>query len=132
MLTKNLLVLKKTVLGLAIGWTLLIAFLCLISFGDFPKVSVQSADKYVHATFYFVLIMLWGFYSKLKQHEIKLGSIAFLVLLSIFYGIAIEFLQETLTTTRHADVLDVLANCSGALLALIVFALIKRQAGSNL
>lgn len=112
---------------MAIGWTLLIAFLCLISFGDFPTVSVKSADKYVHVTFYFVLIMLWGFYSKLKQNEIKIGKIVILVLVSLFYGILIEFLQETLTTTRQADVMDVLANFSGALLALITFALIKKQ-----
>jgi VanZ family protein len=131
MLTNNLLVLKKTVLGLAIGWMFLIAILCLISFGDFPSVGVQSADKYVHVTFYFILILLWGFYSMLKQNEIRLGKIVLFVTLSLFYGILIEFLQETLTTTRHADALDVLANFTGALLALIVFAFIKKQKQAN-
>jgi VanZ family protein len=127
MLTNNLLVLKKTILGLAIGWTLLIAVLCLISFNELPKVSISGADKYVHATFYFILIMLWGFYASVKQNEIRLAKIVRFVILSLFYGILIEILQETLTTTRHADVFDVLANFSGALLALLVFVFIKRK-----
>lgn len=127
MLTKNSLVLKKTALGLAIGWTLLIAVLCLVSFNDLPSVSVKSVDKYVHLTFYFVLIMLWGFYSSLKQDEIRIATIIRFVISSVFYGILIEVLQETLTTTRHADVLDVLANATGAILALLAFVLIKKQ-----
>jgi VanZ family protein len=127
MLTKNLLALKKTAFGLAIGWTVLIAFLCLISFRDLPSISVKSADKYVHALFYFVLIMLWGFYSMLKQNEISIPKILRFVFLSVLYGILIEILQGTLTKTRHADAFDVLANSTGAIIALLVFVLIKKQ-----
>lgn len=125
MLTKNLLVLKKTILGLAIGWTALIAFLCLVSFSDLPSISVSGADKYVHITLHFIFTMLWGFYASLAQNEIRLPKIRQLVIVSLCYGILIEILQETLTTTRHADIFDVLANFTGALLALVLFVLIK-------
>jgi VanZ family protein len=125
--TNNLSALKKTVFVLAIGWTLLIAFLCLITFNDLPSVKVKGADKMVHVTFYFVLIMLWGFYSKLQQDGIRIPKIFRIVIISILYGIVLEILQETLTTTRHADMLDVLANSTGATLALALFALIKKR-----
>ncbi|MGC4040506.1 MAG: VanZ family protein [Flavobacterium sp.] len=127
MLTNNLLGLKKVFLGLSIGWTLLIFILCLISFSDFPKVDVSNVDKIVHFTFYFVLLLLWGTYFSLRQKEIKIPVIIKLVLISICYGVLIEFLQATLTKTRHADLFDVLANFAGALLALLVFTLIKRH-----
>lgn len=38
-------------------------------------------------------------------------------LLSVFFGVSIELLQKYLTTTRNGDVLDVLANTSGAIIA---------------
>lgn len=38
-------------------------------------------------------------------------------LFSVFFGIGIEIAQELFTTTRHAEVFDVLANLSGATLA---------------
>ncbi len=131
MLTKNLLVLKKALFGLAIGWTVIIAFLCLVSFRDLPSLKVKGADKYVHIILHFVFIMLWGFYVSVKQNEIKISRIAILVAISVLYGLLIEILQETCTATRHADVLDVMANSTGALTALIVFVLIKKRRSLN-
>jgi len=119
-------VLKKTILSLATGWTFLILVLCLVNFNDLPKVKVSGADKYGHFTFHFVFTILWGFYSWYQQSQIKLKSILKIISLSLGYGILIEFLQETFTLTRHADVLDVLANFSGAMTALLVFILIKK------
>lgn len=45
---------------------------------------------------------------------------------SLFFGIGIEVLQSRLTATRNGDFFDVLANFSGALLALI-FVLVAKQ-----
>ena len=127
MLTNNLLVHKKIVFSLAIGWTVLIAVLCLVSFRKLPSLGVSGADKYVHVTFHFIFVLLWGFYSKIRLNEIIIPRILKLVAVSFFYGLLIEVLQETLTERRHADIMDVLANFSGATLALIAFILIKRQ-----
>ncbi len=127
MLTNNSSVLKKATFSLAVGWTLLIAVLCLVKFTDLPSIGVSGADKYVHFTLHFVFTMLWGYYFWLKLNEITLKKIAFIVAISLCYGILIEILQEKFTTTRHADIVDVLANFSGALAALVLFVLIKSQ-----
>lgn len=131
MLTDNLLVPKKVLFSLAIGWTVLIAVLCLVRFTDLPSFGVSGADKYVHFTLHFGFTMLWGFYSVKKQNKIVLKKIATIIAVSFCYGILIEILQETCTTTRHADVFDVLANFSGAIMALVLFALIKRRKTAN-
>lgn len=46
-------------------------------------------------------------------------------LVSVTYGILIEILQEVFTTTRKADIMDVLANAIGGLIAVIGLALYK-------
>ena len=125
--TNNSLVLKKALFGLAIGWTVLIAVLCLVRFNDLPSFGVSGADKYVHFTLHFVFTILWGLYSFKKQNEIALNKIGIIFFLSFCYGILIEILQETLTATRHADIFDVMANSTGALTALILFVLIKKR-----
>ena len=130
MLTNNLLVLKKATFSLAIGWTVLIAVLCLVKFGSLPSLGVSGADKYVHITFHFGFVLLWGFYFWQRQIEILIPKIIRLVVISIFYGLLIEFLQETCTTTRHADIFDVLANITGATTALLVFVFIKKSKSS--
>jgi glycopeptide antibiotics resistance protein len=43
-----------------------------------------------------------------------------LVLISIGLGIAIEFAQKSITTTRQADVWDVVANSTGTLVGIFV------------
>lgn len=124
--TKYLLVLKKILFSLAAGWTLLIAFLCLASLSNLPTFGVSGLDKYVHFTFHFVFTMLWGFYSALKHSKIEINKIGVIIAISLFYGIVIEFLQELFTKTRHADIMDVLANFTGASAAIVVFILIKK------
>lgn len=129
--TNNLLVLKKAIAGLAIGWTILIAVLCLVKFNDLPSLGVAEADKYVHFTFHFVFTMLWGFYFWIKQKEIKPSKIKQVVIISLCYGICIEVLQEIFTKTRHADIFDVMANLFGTSLAFIMFVLIKKHKTIN-
>lgn len=113
---------KQVSLLLAFAWTLLILFLCLIKAKSIPVVPIENLDKVVHAFLHFVFTMLWFFFFK-KQfaatsfHKILLFSFG----LSIVFGITIELLQEFCTTTRSADVFDVLANTTGATLAVIVF-----------
>ena len=131
MITNNLLVLKKASFGLAIGWTLLIAVVCLVKFGNLPSLGVSGADKYVHIILHFGFTMLWGFYFWQKRNQKTIPIIIRLVVVSLFYGILIEFLQETCTTTRHADIFDVLANGTGATIALLVFVLIKNSKSSQ-
>lgn len=127
MLTDSSLVLKNLLLVLAIGWTFLVAVLCLVRFNNLPSFGVSGADKYVHFTLHFVFTMLWGVYAWRKKDEMRLYKIAVIIVISSCYGILIEVLQETCTTTRHADIFDVLANLSGATIALLIFVLIKKR-----
>jgi VanZ family protein len=124
--TNNSLVHKNVILVLAIGWTILVAFLCLVSFSKLPSFGVSGVDKYVHFTFHFVFTLLWGYFSILKEKKIMLYKIALFFFISLGYGILIEFLQEVFTTTRHADVFDVLANTVGGLTSLLVFVFIAK------
>ncbi|MGL2965714.1 VanZ family protein [Flavobacterium sp. XGLA_31] len=118
--------LKKTLKALAIGWTAVIAVLCLVKFGKLPTIPLSGADKYVHFTFHFIFTLLWGHVLWLGQNSRSLKIIAKVVAVSLVYGILIEFLQETCTLTRHADILDVLANLSGAVMAFLVFVFLKK------
>jgi VanZ family protein len=126
MLTNNLLGLKKKVFGLALGWTVLIAILCLVKFGSLPTVRVTGADKYVHFTLHFVFTLLWGYYVRIKHKTTQLKPVVKVYILSILYGILIEISQETLTATRHADIFDVMANTTGATTALFFFVLLAK------
>ncbi|WP_309641780.1 VanZ family protein [Flavobacterium sp.] len=110
---------KKALLCLASLWTILIAVLCLVSFNSLPKIGISGADKYVHVTLHFVFTMLWAFYLKAKNPNSS-NSLLKVVLAAVVYGIAIEIAQELFTTTRKADILDVLANTFGSVLAIIV------------
>lgn len=114
---KNLLAHKYLYLWLAEIWTILIFFLCLVSVGNLPSVKVSGLDKLVHFTFHFVFVLLWFLY--FKNRNIK-SILVKIVLASFSYGIFIEMCQSLFTTSRKADVLDVLANSTGALVALVV------------
>lgn len=118
--------LKNLVLVSAIFWTCLIAYLCLARFSSLPEIGVEGADKYVHFTFHFVFTILWGCYSWLTKRTIKIKRILTIVCISIAFGLLIEFLQEVCTITRKADVFDVIANVSGALIALLVFLILNK------
>lgn len=123
---QNLLVRKYFYLWLAEFWTVLIAFLCLTSFKKLPSIGVKSADKYVHFTFYFVFTILWFLYFNNKPLNSNKSSIALVTkvfFVAVLYGIGIEIAQSLFTTTRKGDVLDVIANTSGALGAVFILVL---------
>ncbi len=119
--------LKNIFLFLALFWTGIIAFFCLIKSSDIPQVSIQNLDKIVHAFFYFVFTLLWFLFLRKQFINAKISKILISsAVFSVFFGILIEILQELCTTTRHADVFDVLANLSGATLAVVALLLLNK------
>lgn len=90
-----------------------------------PKLQIQNVDKGVHLVFHFVFTVLWYLY---LRHSLKraLKTLSNTFLLSFFYGIVIEICQGTLTTTRSADAMDVMANSIGALSAVFVIVLVQK------
>lgn len=115
--TPNLLV-RKYLLPVAIGWTLLIAVMCLVSFGRLPRIGIGGADKYVHIIFHFGFFVLWFLhFSRTGNFDRWVARVFFA---SLLYGILIEAAQELFTTTRRADLYDVMANTTGAFMGIAI------------
>jgi VanZ family protein len=123
-ITNNLLVPKQLVLSLAIGWTILIALLCLIQTGDLPHIGVSGIDKYVHFGMHFVYTLLWSYYFIVEHTVTSINKVVLVATSSLLYGVLLEFAQEYFTKTRHADLFDILANGTGAITALCLIAFI--------
>jgi VanZ family protein len=111
---------KFSLLLIALLWTGVICYFCLIKSSDLPVIQIPNLDKCIHALFHFVFTFVWFLFF---YKQLKLGSIFKPLLISFassfVFGIIIEILQELVTTTRHADVLDVLSNFVGASLAVL-------------
>lgn len=97
---------------------MLVLFLCLTKSNNLPVITIANLDKYIHAFFHFVFTSLWilFFRTQLKNPN-KYKPVFVSFMLSVFFGILIEILQLEFTTTRSADVFDILANIAGATLA---------------
>jgi VanZ family protein len=117
-------VLKKLSLFAAVSWTLIVFSLCLVKSSEIPAVNIVNLDKVIHAFFHFVFVILWfmwlSYHYKQTAYYRLLGVV---FVLSILYGVAIEIAQLVFTETRFADVFDVLANLTGAVLGAIVIVL---------
>ena len=118
---------------------LLIAVLSLMPAQEFPQTDIQFADKWAHWVMYGFLTLVMGIDYVLRgeylstkpyiswhqrlDHKNKGTAIwQFLVIAIIasVYGGLMELGQAYLTTSRHGDWLDVLANSFGAFCALVL------------
>lgn len=112
--------LKNCFLIVAIIWTCSILLLCLEPASDLPKVEIKNVDKLVHFTFHFVFIILWYLYLKTNTKIASYKTPVILFFVSLLFGIVIELFQQAFTTSRKADVLDIISNISGGFTALIL------------
>ena len=104
----------------AIFWTVVIAVCCLISMRNFDSVETGvRGDKYVHFTFYFIFTMLWYLFLKFKNNDTTFKIRLRVFILAFVFGLIIEACQEFFTKDRSADILDVVANTSGSLGAIL-------------
>ena len=109
---------------LFISWMMFVTFFSLFSFSDVgtSSINIPHIDKAVHFTFYFVMVLL-AFYTKTKGKGSR-STISkllwYIVLFAVIYGIIIEVLQHVLTTDRHGDPFDALANSIGAFVGMFV------------
>ena len=115
---KNLLEPKKLKV-LAIICTLAVAVGSLISIQGEIKTSFIHLDKFVHFLAYGILCLLWLKVYVLKNKKLKL--IIIVAGLVLAYGIIIEALQEVTTSYRQFDILDIIANFLGILVAVGIF-----------
>ncbi len=111
---------KNSYLSAALIWTFSILRLCLGPASDIPKIEINNIDKLTHFTFHFVFIILWYLYFKSTTNIINYKIPIILFFVSLVFGIGIEWSQQAFTTSRNGDILDVIANISGAFTALVI------------
>lgn len=109
---------KKIARSIAIVWTLLIFVGCLMPAHEIPKVDVPLIDKWTHFVMFAVFSFLW--LCAKPGGDFKYTLIVLLV--SIFLGCLIEYLQGTFTSLgRSPELMDAVADAVGGLLGIVLF-----------
>jgi VanZ family protein len=96
---------------------------------EIPQVtiSIENLDKLVHIFFHFVFTsLLYLFLKNVFNNTNKIKPVVVSIVISFFFGIIIEILQEAFTATRHADLFDVLANLFGATLSVVTIIVLDK------
>jgi len=104
-----------------------IVVLSLMPAASMPTIPLLGWDKLQHATAYAVLTFLVGrafdVLTPASFHGWRVGA-----LVAVMFGGVMEILQRVCTTTRSADVYDLLADACGAVTIIVVVALFRRTA----
>jgi len=105
---------------------ILLLYLSLTNSEKFEKTkldNIPNIDKIIHFGMYFVLMTVI-----IIEHRKSLKNTINLFLLTLIplaYGILLEILQLTLTSTRSGDFYDALSDAAGILASVILWLLIK-------
>lgn len=101
----------------AFAWSLMVTLLLCIPGQEFPKITWLGKiwfDKWVHIILFLALVIFWcRAFSKKDPGKLKsiFGSVA---LLSILYGIMMEFVQHFFIPFRSFEFLDIVADSLGS------------------
>lgn len=92
-----------------------------ISFLNFPY-----SDKLLHFSLYLVLsIFLYASLLKNTNYTKKINIIISFIMV-VSYGILMEVFQLSFTSTRSAEILDVIANSFGCFVGILIYKYIKK------
>ena len=88
---------------------------------ELPDTDIAFADKWAHWLMYGTLtfVLLWDCGRNKKTRA--LAQDICLMLLSMIWGGLMELAQTHLTTTRSGELMDVAANCFGAICGFLIF-----------
>ncbi|TAF66147.1 MAG: VanZ family protein [Cytophagales bacterium] len=102
-------------------WFLWIAYLCFMPSVPSPPAKIPHLDKIVHAFLFFILqgLALWAIVK--NKQKLKLTVYLQYIIALLFYAIIIEIIQHYYIKGRSGDLLDVLADITGAILASFLF-----------
>ncbi len=112
--------LKKYITLITLLYTIALAIGSLIKLNNLPNLGVSYIDKICHFIAYCLLTLLWYNTYVITIRLKKTKAIFYTITTCVVFGIIIEVLQETITTTRTLDVYDIVANVLGVLLAVII------------
>lgn len=110
---------KKRARWLAIAWTLLIFILCLLPGNELPKVNVPFIDKWAHVVLFAGFSFLW----LCAAPTARLANLFILLLISVFVGWLVEYIQGAFVPGRYQDDMDTLADAVGGLAGILLFVL---------
>ncbi|MEP1488136.1 MAG: VanZ family protein [Algibacter sp.] len=85
-----------------------------------PDIGVSHGDKIFHFLAYCVLTFLWTYTFILKFKWSQKKAILVAAFGAMLYGILIEVLQGSVTTSRSFDYYDALANSLGAIITSLI------------
>lgn len=124
----KILLAPKLLFLLALLFTISITVGSLISTSSIPKFKVAVSDKLIHSVSYFILMVLWFAFviSKYKKVNYKV-LLMITASLAFVYGIIIEVLQGVFTSSRTADIFDILANGMGIIFAAFLLIVFQRN-----
>lgn len=118
---------NRLFLLVALFWTAMITFLCLVDSQSLPGIEVENVDKWVHGMLYFFFTFFWFLFFRTQLVELELFRILqFVFLVSGLFGVMIELAQEFFTKTRQADIDDVFADMAGSLIAVLMLYIIDK------
>jgi len=96
-----------------------------------PKIpSVHLSDKWLHFVVYFFFAMLL-YIARVNDTKRTVSSIPrlfFVIIIPFVVGVCIEFIQHNCIPSRHGEILDVMANTLGILVAVILAEKLKAKA----
>ncbi len=107
-------------------WALVILVLCGIPGKDIPHISfleLLSFDKFVHASIFFVLILLTirGFLVQTNFAKLQESAKTIAFIGCVTYGGLLEVMQGTLFEGRSASIYDFIANSFGCLMGIVLY-----------
>jgi len=112
----------------ALAWTSLMCYVCLMKSSDVPSINIIGIDKIVHIVLHLLFTFFWGITLVKSGKWSSFSKVMYVsFLLSFLFGLLIEFVQGYFTTTRSADITDVLANVFGALFAIALLYQFKEK-----
>ncbi len=108
----------------AIAWFIISLILLCLPGSAIPKYSwlaLIHADKWIHIALFGILCILFSFpFRKSSLSNQSIGRIFLLITaLGILYGTAMEFVQEKWIPNRSFEVLDIVADSTGCILAVL-------------
>lgn len=113
---------------IALVWALVIFGMCCMPGRYIPStdwLELFKADKWVHASIFFILQILMMRVLYLKQTSVFLYVIIFFSVVA--YGGLLEIMQATLFSQRSADWYDFIANTFGVVMAVLLFKPLKSK-----
>ncbi len=87
---------------------------------------IPHFDKIVHFLMYFTLSFVFMFEYYIHHHK-TIKTISKILVLPLFYGALMEFMQYLLTSYRGADWKDMIANTMGIVIAYFAVRLLRNN-----